>query len=349
MTIKKALKEFNPNVTTPTGNNIFGLPFTPAEARIVIIPVPWEVSVSNHEGTALGPENVLDTSFQIDLYDPFAPNAWQQGIAMESIDPALASKNSQTRSIARNYIHFLEAGGDPSKNADMDQACNTVNDVCENQCIDLEQKSLMYLEQDKIVMILGGDHSVPLGLIRALARKHSGFGILQIDAHADLRKNYQGLTHSHASIMYNALNTPGVKNLVQVGVRELCPEEVEFIQKNRKRINTFFDHSLKTQLFEGVLWKTICNEIVEKLPDLVYLSFDVDGLEPALCPGTGTPLPGGLSFDQAMYLLETLVKSGKKIIGADLVETGQGNIDGIVSSRLLFRMAGILSASNPSK
>jgi agmatinase len=341
------LKDFDPNATALTGNNIFGLPFTPAEARIVIIPVPWEVSVSNLEGTALGPEKVLDTSFQIDLYDPFAPNAWKQGIAMETIDPALASQNSQTRIIASNYIHFLESGGDPTKNADMDQACSTVNDACEKLCIDLEQKSLMYLEQDKIVMILGGDHSVPLGLIRALARKHAGFGILQIDAHADLRKNYQGLTHSHASIMYNALNTPGVKNLVQVGVRELCPEEAEYIQKNRKRISTFFDHSLKTQLFEGVLWKTICNEIVEKLPDEVYLSFDVDGLEPALCPGTGTPLPGGLSFDQAMYLLETLVKSGKKIIGADLVETGPGNIDGIVSSRLLFRMAGFLTVSNP--
>jgi agmatinase len=84
---------------------------------------------------------------------------------------------------------------------------------------------------------------------------------------------------------------------------------------------------------------------VKKLPEEVYVSFDVDGLDSALCPGTGTPLPGGLSFNQATYLLETIINQGKKIIGADLVETGPGEIDGIVSSRLLFRLAGMIIKS----
>ncbi|HSV88766.1 MAG TPA: agmatinase family protein, partial [Bacteroidales bacterium] len=341
-----SLKGYNPNLTALSRNNIFGLPFTTDEANIVIIPVPWEASVSNFEGTGNGPGKVLESSYQIDLYDPFAPEAWKKGYAMESIDPTLASQNFQTRILARRYIKFLEAGGEPSDEGKTHDDCKAVNEACENLCIELEQKSLMYLEKGKTLVVLGGDHSVSLGLIRALARKHDGFGILQIDAHADLRKDYQGFTHSHASIMYNAINTPGVINLVQVGIRELCPEETGFIQDHPEKITTFFDYSLKSRLFEGALWKTICEEIVEKLPDEVYLTFDVDGLDPSLCPGAGTPLPGGLSYDQATYLLETLIRNGKKIIGADLVETGPGNIDGIVSSRLLFRIAGLLAVCN---
>ena len=346
MSQKNPLEGFNPNTTGNTSNNIFSLPFTPESARVVFIPMPWDVTVSNFEGTSAGPRQVFESSFQIDLYDPFAPDAWQQGMAMERIDPSLVSRNQQLRKRASNYINFLELGGDPDTQEDMQEIVREVNEASEALSLDLELKSLMYLEQDKIPVVVGGEHSVPLGLIRALARKRPGYGILQIDAHADLRDSYQGFKQSHASIMYNAIQTDGVGKLVQAGIREICPEEVQVISRNPSRIRTYFDRDIHNRLYEGESWSDICKDIVEKLPSEVYISLDVDGLDPALCPNTGTPLPGGLSFNQAIYLMETIVTQGKKIIGADLVETGPGTLDGIVSSRLLFRMAGMILKSN---
>jgi len=344
-----ALESYNPNATGNTNNNIFSLPFTPENARVVFIPIPWDVTVSNFDGTSAGPKKIFETSFQIDLFDPFAPDAWKQGMAMESIDPAMVNRNSHLRKKSSQYINFLELGGQPDDSEEMTSILKEINAASEALSLELEFKSLMYLEQGKVPVVLGGEHSVPLGLIRALARKRPGFGILQIDAHADLREAYQGFTQSHASIMHNALKTEGVKKLVQVGIRELCPEEVQVISKSPGKIRTYFDRDIHNRLFEGESWSEICKEIVEKLPDEVYVTLDVDGLDPALCPGTGTPLPGGLSFNQAVYLLETIINQGKKIIGADLVETGPGKMDGIVSSRLLFRLAGMIIKGQQEK
>lgn len=346
MSAKDALEGYNPNATGNTSNNIFSLPFTPGDAKVVFIPMPWDVTVSNFEGTAQAPRKILESSFQIDLFDPFVPNAWQEGMAMEDIDPAMVSNNQNLRKRARHYINFLELGGDPGEEEEMQKIVEEVNAASDALSLELELKSLMYLEQEKIPVVVGGEHSVPLGLIRALGRKRPGFGILQIDAHADLRDAYQGFRQSHASIMHNAIQTEGVSKLVQVGIRELCPEEVQVISRNPSKIRCYFDRDIHNRLFEGESWNEICIDIVEKLPAEVYISLDVDGLDPSLCPGTGTPLPGGLTFNQAVYLLETIIARGKKIIGADLVETGPGEVDGIVSSRLLFRLAGMIIKSN---
>ncbi len=344
-----ALEGYNPNATGNTNNNIFSLPFTLENAQVVFIPIPWDVTVSNFDGTSAGPKKIFETSFQIDLFDPFAPDAWKQGMAMESIDPAMVNRNNQLRKKSSQYINFLELGGQPEDSEEMASILKEINAASEELSLELEFKSLMYLEQGKVPVVLGGEHSVPLGLIRALARKRPGFGILQIDAHADLREAYQGFTQSHASIMHNAIKTEGVEKLVQVGIRELCPEEVQAISKSPGKIRTYFDRDIHNRLFEGENWSEICKEIIEKLPDEVYVTLDVDGLDPALCPGTGTPLPGGLSFNQAIYLLESILSQGKKIIGADLVETGPGEMDGIVSSRLLFRLAGMIIKSQQEK
>lgn len=341
------LKNYNPNAAGVTTNNIFGLPFDITNAKVVFIPVPWDVTVSNHAGTAKGPENILANSFQIDLYDPVAPNAWQKGMAMESIDPAMVQKNKDTRTLAKAVIDFLESGGDPTSNKDIQSNLNKVNAACNALMDSVESKSLQYLENGQIPFIVGGDHSVSIGLIRALARNHE-FGILQIDAHADLRNDYEGFTNSHASVMRNALAVKGVSAIVQAGIREICPEEDEYMAAQHEKVITYFDRDIHQRLFEGEPWAAICEKIADSLPENVYITFDVDGLSPDCCPGTGTPVPGGLSFNQALFLLETVSRKGKRILGADLVETGPGNIDGIVSCRLLYRMAGMLIKSNES-
>src|SRR5690606_19124611 len=114
------------------------------------------------------------------------------------------------------------------------------------------ESSLALLKQGKKVGLIGGDHSTPLGFIKALAAVHGSFGVLQIDAHADLRKAYEGFTYSHASIMYNVLEMiPEVSKLVQVGIRDYCEEEKLYIDQNPERIRTWFDQEIKEKQFEG--------------------------------------------------------------------------------------------------
>lgn len=346
MSLDERIRNFDPNGVGNTSNNIFGLPFDVSDSKIVFIPVPWDVTVSSHEGTSMGPSGIFESSFQIDLFDPLMPGAWKHGMAMEEFDPELAARNKYLRKKAVRYISFLEQGGDPQTNVAMLDILDEINEACEALCLELEMKALQYLENDQIPIIVGGEHSVSLGLIRALARENPGFGILQIDAHADMRNSYQGFLYSHASIMHNALNTQGLDQIVQVGIRELCHEEIKVISQNPKRIKTYFDRDISSRMFEGETWMDICEEVADRLPEKVYVSFDVDGLDPSLCPSTGTPVPGGLSYNQAIYLLETILAKGKKIIGADLVETGPGTIDGIISTRILYRLAGLLIKSN---
>ena len=345
MNTEDKLSQFNASAVGNKNNNIFGLPFEVEESRLVFIPVPWDVTVTNTKGAAQGPMNIFSNSFQIDLYDPIVPGAWKAGMAMEQIDPGMISTNQQVRMQAEQVIRFLEEGGEADDSRHIQELINSVNNACESLALTLEKSTLQYMDNNQLPFMIGGDHSCSTGQIRALAREHE-FGILQIDAHADMRKDYQGFTHSHASVMRNALETNGVTQIVQVGIRELCNEEVQVISQNHKKIKTYFDHDMHERMFEGENWSDVCREIIEKLPDKIYISFDVDGLEPSLCPGTGTPVPGGLSFNQAVYLLETAMKSGKRIIGADLVETGPTPLDGIVSCRIVYRMAGMMIKSN---
>lgn len=346
MSIPDKLSQYNPNGVANTNNTIFGLPFDVAESRLVFLPLPWDASVSGHHGTAAGPANILRHSFQIDLYDPLVPNAWKQGMAMEAIDPAIGEENRQLKKKAQRVIHFLEGGGVIEQNEEMQGYLDQINAASEKFILDVEMKCLQYMENGQIPFLVGGDHSISTGYVRALAKQGKPFGILQIDAHADMRDAYQGFTHSHASVMRHALGCEGVEQIVQAGIRELCSEEVRVISHNHKKVKTFFDHDLHQRLFEGETWSDICHDIIEKLPDDIYVTFDVDGLEPSCCPGTGTPVPGGLSYNQALHILETAFNAGKRIIGADLAETGPERIDGIVSARILYRIAGMMIKSN---
>ena len=204
-----------------------------------------------------------------------------------------------------------------------------------------------------MVAVLGGDHSTPLGLMKALSKTHTSFTILQIDAHADLREKYEGFDFSHASVMFNALKIPQVEKLVQVGVRDYCDEENNLIKENPKRIKTFTDSHLKAQLFLGKTWASQVKSIISSLGEKVYISFDIDGLDPFLCPNTGTPVPGGLGFNQATFILQELQKSNKQIIGFDLCEVSpnidkKDGWDANVGMRILYQLCcrALLSAKD---
>lgn len=349
MTAKeKKIKNFDPNAPGDINNNLFGLPFEPADAEVVIIPVPWDGTASYSGGTAHGPQAIFDASMQVDLYFEGVKDAWKLGIAMDEIPEDWATRSADTRAKTEKYFDFLADGGNPDESAGVKDLINYVNKTGEELAGWVKAKSLEYLKQGKIVGVLGGEHSTPLGLMRALAEHHGSYGILQIDAHADLRNAYEGFEHSHASIMNNALKIEQVEKLVQVGIRDICQEEVDVIESSNGRVKTFYYAGIAEQMYEGSTFASITKDIIKALPDNVYISFDIDGLDPKLCPNTGTPVAGGLEFHQAVYIIQQVVKAGKRIIGFDLNEVAPGGNDewdANVGARMLYNMANYTALS----
>ena len=344
------LSQFDPNSVGNPNNNIFGLPFTEQESRLVILPIPWEVTVSYNAGTARAPEHVFKASLQVDLFDPEYRDEWKQGYFMRSSDRKILMKSDYLRKEAELYINYIAGGEDVNANKFMCKTLREVNagGVLLNEWVYEQTKDLM--DAGKLVALLGGDHSTPLGYFKAIAEKYGDFGILQIDAHCDLRVAYENFVYSHASVMYNALKEiPQLKKLVQVGVRDYCEEEWDFINANTDRVTTFFDKDIKERLYEGDSWQQITNQIIDQLPANVFISFDIDGLDPKLCPHTGTPVQGGFEAEAIFYLLKKIQKSGRKIVGFDLNEVGisQDEWDENVGARCLFKLCNLLVAANP--
>lgn len=336
------IKNFDPNSVGDVNAGMFGLPFTTSESETVLIPVPWEVTVSYGGGTMDGPQQIFDASFQVDLHDPIVKDAWKMGITMDDINEDIRDKSETYRPVAEVIIDRQCNGEDASAITEIED----VNDACREMNAWVKKRVLHFLSQKKTVGLVGGDHSTPLGMMQALSEHVGEFAILQIDAHADLRVAYEGFEFSHASIMYNALKIDNVKKLVQVGIRDYCQAELDIINNSNGRVKTFFDRDIKQQEYKGKSWDTICKEIVAELPQNIYLSFDIDGLDPKLCPGTGTPVAGGFETEQVLYLLEQVVASGKTFIAFDLNEVGgEDEWNANVASRLLYRIANLVAHS----
>jgi agmatinase len=339
------LSKFDPSCAGNPNNNIFGLPFSEEDAKVVLFPVPWEVTVSFGAGTSRAADQIFKASLQVDLYDPDVKDGWKKGFFMRPVDRKILLKSDYLRKEAELYIDYISKGGEVAANKFMCKSLKEINEgsLFLNEWVYQQTKAL--LGKGKLVGLIGGDHSTPLGYLKAIGEKYEEFGILQIDAHCDLRVAYEDFIYSHASVMYNALEEiPQLKKLVQVGIREYSQDENQFIEDNADRIVTFFDQDIKERQFEGDTWKNIVGEIVEKLPANVYISFDVDGLDPKLCPNTGTPVAGGFEAEQVIYLFKKVVESGRQVVGFDLNEVGVGetNMDANIAARLLFKMCNLM-------
>ncbi len=340
---------YNPNAVSNTNNNIFGMPTSAEDAELIIIPVPWEVTVSYGSGTGRAPESIFKAAFQVDIFDPDIPDAWKHGYYMQPVDKQLLMKSDILRNEAELYIDYITQGNKVEDNRFMQKSLNDVNlgGIYLNEWV--YQNAREQLNRGKLVGILGGDHSVPLGYYKAMAEKYGSFGILQVDAHCDLRESYEGFTYSHASIMYNALKEiSGISTLVQVGVRDYGGDEWEYIKNSSYRVITYFDAEIKGRQYDGDTWKHISEEIIDKLPEKVLISFDIDGLDRKLCPHTGTPVPGGFELDEINYLFKKILKSGRQIIGFDLTEVGVSDNEwnANVGARALYKLCNLLIASN---
>lgn len=336
---RELIASFDPGSVGLNNGNIFGFPFDYETADTIIFGVPWEVTVSFHSGTAKGPSAVLQASPQLDFYDYDYPDGWERGIYMPPVPEWIGVLNEALRSPAKAIVNATEQGQTLSANnnqhlANVNKGCKQVNQWLKNE-------TLQALAAGKKVGVLGGDHSVPLGAMQALAQHYPNFGILHIDAHCDLREAYQGFEFSHASIMYNALKIPQVSRLVQVGVRDVSHKEVALAEKSEGRVMLHHDTALKRSRYSGTPWQQLCQQIITDLPQHVYVSFDIDGLDPKLCPKTGTPVPGGLALEEAFCLLKAIADT-REVIGFDLCEVGPDEWDGNVGARIIYKLCNLM-------
>lgn len=337
--------DYDPSGIGQLNGNFCGLPFDYDSANLILIGVPWEVTVSYGAGTANGPQQVLDASPQLDLYDFDNPDGWQQGIFMCPIATTIRQQSTMYRAKAAQIIDRLEQGKALTDAPDLTPVLTDINQACESMNQWLYQQCQRAMDQGKRIGVIGGDHSSPLGYFHAQADRDDDFGILHIDAHADLRQAYEGFEYSHASIMFNALKIPQISKLVQVGLRDICVDEVALINGSDGRVVAYYDRTLKNQLYSGQTWQSLCQEMIQHLPAKVHISYDVDGLDPKLCPATGTPVPGGLELEQTFYLFQELVASGREIIGFDLCEVGNAEWDGNVGARIVYKLANLMALS----
>ncbi len=332
---------------------IYGLPSTVEQARFIVIPVPFDATTSYRDGARNGPAAILQASLQVDLFDVDFGRPYKAGIAMLDLESGACAQIVKLNREARRHAKpVLAAGGRVRGKPKLEKALEEVNRRSERVNELVEASVRAQLEKNRIPIVLGGDHSTPFGAIRAYAERYPGMGILHFDAHADLRPAFEGFVWSHASIMYNVVKKiRGLRTLVQVGIRDLGEREHTLIQESEKpKIRTYFDARLCEEKFSGRPWRAMADEIVAALPELVYISFDIDGLDPQLCPDTGTPVPGGLSFNEVVEMLRALVRARKRIVGFDLNEVAPGatsdwgaDWNANVGARLLYKMVGATS------
>lgn len=341
---------FDPNAAAGQDSGVFGLPFTEESSKVVFLPIPWEVTTSYGGGTSRGPDAILEASRQVDLFDLDVLKPYEPGLWMRQPDPAIVGWNAEGKELARPII---ELGGEIAGRPDLERNLSRINELSRLVNEKVHADTIELIRAGKIVGVIGGDHSTPFGAIRAHSEVYPGLGILHFDAHSDTRVAYEGFEDSHASIMYNVLTRlPGVSKLVQVGIRDVCEQEVEFCAGEQSRVSVFYDRDLAQARLRGESFSGVAARVIEELPKNVYVSFDIDGLDPRYCPHTGTPVPGGLDFSEAVFILRTLVESGRTIVGFDLNEVAPGpegsdleEWDANCGARLLYKMTGFALAS----
>lgn len=333
---------FDPDAAAQPGSGIFGLDCERKDSRVILLPVPFDATTSYRRGTSLGPAAIFRASAQVDLYDRRMGRIYERGIHMIDEVDRLWKLSEET---AEHAASLIEAGGarpeDASTVRKIDVACEEVNAY-----VYAEVRKI--LRENKIPGVIGGEHSVPFGAIRACAEHHEKIGLLHIDAHMDFRDAFEGMTWSHASIMHNVMSrVPGVTKIVQVGIRDFGERELEFATRLGDRCVVHFDDAWGERLLNAEPFSTLIAQAIDPLPEKVYVSFDIDALEPSLCPNTGTPVPGGLSFTQASLLLDALRTSGRTVVGFDLVEVAPSHdddapeLDGNVGARILYKLCGL--------
>lgn len=262
-------------------------------AAYVLLSVPYDGTSTFVKGADKGPQAILDASDSLELYDiQYDIDASKAGVYTDHHEYNLSTPEAMVKSVYGRVSHFLDMG--------------------------------------KRVAMVGGEHSVSVGAIRAMSERYPDLTVLQIDAHADLRDEYHGSPYNHACVMRRAQECARV---VQVGIRSVCEEE----QCNIVPENIFYAHNIVGRTG----WE---DEVLERLTGNVYISFDLDGLDPSILPATGTPLPGGLQWYPTLNLLEKVFRA-RRVVGFDVVELcpQEGNVvSDVLAASLVYKMMGMM-------
>ena len=266
-----------------------------ATAKYVLIPVPYDGTSTFVKGADKGPQAIIEASDSLELYDTMCGmEAYTAGIYTDTPHLDLSSPDAMVQSVYERTCHFMDKG--------------------------------------KLVGLLGGEHSVSVGAIRAAKERHPNLSVLQIDAHADLRDEYHHSPYNHACVMRRAQEMGA--NVVQVGIRNVCIEEKPNIVED----STFYAHHI---VGANPVWM---DQVCDRLTDEVYLTIDLDGLDPSVLPATGTPLPGGLSWYELVRLLDKVAKN-RRIIGFDVVELcpqPDNVVSDVLAATLVYRIITLL-------
>lgn len=262
-----------------SSSTYFGLPpefSSPENSKVTIVPCPYEASTSYGKGTAEGPAAILEASQQVELFDD---ELW--------LEPHVVG------------IQTAGAVIMPPQTAEMEQPFKALQDAVAPM-----------VEFNKFPIILGGEHSLTLGAVNACVSRYPDLSILQVGAHADLRKSYEDNKFSHACVSYHLYKALPQPNITQVGVRNISKDEAEWMEEVQPNIHIFWARHQEKWNF---------SEIISTLSNNVYLTIDVDGLDGSIMPATGNPEPGGMTWYQLMDLIKHLCIR-KNVVGADIVE-----------------------------
>ncbi len=273
-------------------------------ARVVVIPAPYEGTVTYGRGAARGPRALFEASQQVELYDIYLK-----------------------REVYKVGIHMVAPLRLPGS---VGRAVTAVKNAVSR-----------VLEADRFPVLVGGEHSLTHGSVAACRDKFKSLSVLQLDAHADLRDTYEGTKYSHACVM-RRVSDMGI-GFVPVGIRSMSGEEADWIRKKRQKV--FFAEAIRG----GKAWM---REAVSMLGRNVYLTLDVDVFDPAVLPGTGTPEPGGLSYTEVVSLCRALARSGRKLVGLDIMELAPipgEHVSEFLAARLLYHLIGLFVHDKPRK
>lgn len=347
------LFKFGLNFSLSNSNDNGGYYFRDAlsvqDAECVLVSVPWAVTSAAGQGSAYTPDAIIDASTSVSLYDIVSQTSIAGRVATAEVDYDLQESSLQLGGDATKVVSHIEDGGTLSGDYFI-RKVNRINIGFRDMHRSVGKRVFRYADKGKIVGVIGGDHSVALGAVRSISSVYPNMGVLFIDAHCDLRPSGKIFAYSHLSIARNIIDeVPQISKMVQVGVRDMSQEELEFAQTNPK-IELFCHEQLAHSLYNGQSWSSICDKVVETLPKQVYISFDIDALSPECCPHTKRPVAGGMTFDQAVALINRVAESGREIIGFDLTEIVpimDSGVDAAVGARLLVKLcAAALKSKN---
>ena len=338
MSVEDNIIKFNPR--GDDSSSIFGLPSPLEEARVVVVPVPWDVTSTSHGGLVDGPQTLIDASPLVPLWDEEHGDIWKMGIAMLDIPEDLYDESQRLRPLAQLALQFQEGGDDDRSDEFLKSQLDHINEQCSKMVTAVRESTSRFVSAGQKVIVVGGDNSTGLGLLQALAAREESFGILHIDAHKNLQISPDGFDHSPSAAIHNALEIEKVEKVVQVGIRNFTEEESERYRTDKERLTAYTDRYLKKAQFEGHTWDHLCTDILDSLPDRIYLSLDLDGL----CPEeAGHAHPGGLTYSQTAYLIDQLHERGLEVIGADLtgITRKYQSTAGSLAAHLLYRICNL--------